>query len=573
MRQSKILIPTLKEDPSDAEVVSHKLMMRAGLVSQRASGLYSWLPLGLRVLRKVENIIRVEMDNAGAQELLMPVVQPSELWVETGRWEKMGAELCRLKDRHEREFCLGPTHEEVITDIFRREVNSYKDLPATYYQIQTKFRDEPRPRFGLMRAREFIMKDGYSFHLDQASFDETYQAIYDCYCVILNRMQLDYRAVIADTGNIGGENSHEFHVLANSGEDVIVYASDGDYAANIEKAESAPLEEVSEASTIELAEIHTPGALSIDDVATQLSKPAKEILKTLLVENDEGLTALVLRGDHELNLVKAEKLLGVTAPISFATDEQILKHTGVKVGSLGPIQSNLPLYVDREAAALVNFVCGANKTDYHLANCRWDRDRPLKDGEIVDIRNVVEGDPAINGQGPLKFQRGIEVGHIFQLDRKYSEPMKATVLDDNGKSIAPIMGCYGMGVTRLVAALIEQNHDDKGIVWPTTELSPFHLHIIPINYDKSELVKNNADALYKKALAMGVEVLIDDRKERPGVKFADADLIGIPHRIVLGEKSLQKGVIEYSTRKELEPLELPIDEALSKVSVSSNEKG
>ena len=512
------------------------------------------------------------MDKAGAQELLMPVVQPSELWAETGRWEKMGAELCRLKDRHEREFCLGPTHEEVITDIFRREVNSYKDLPATYYQIQTKFRDEPRPRFGLMRAREFIMKDGYSFHLDQTSFDETYQAIYDCYCVILNRMQLDYRAVIADTGNIGGENSHEFHVLANSGEDVIAYATDGDYAANLEKAESAPLEQPHETPADEQTEIHTPDALSIDDVAKQLSVPAKGILKTLLVESDEGLMALVLRGDHELNLVKAEKIPGVTAPISFATDEQILKHTGVKVGSLGPIQSNLPLYVDREAAALVNFVCGANKTDYHLANCRWDRDRPLKKHEIVDIRNVVEGDPAINNQGSLKFQRGIEVGHIFQLDRKYSEPMKATVLDDQGKSVAPIMGCYGMGVTRLVAALIEQNHDDKGIVWPTTELSPYHLHIIPLNYDKSELVKNNADSIYKKALARGLEVLIDDRKERPGVKFADADLIGIPHRIVLGEKSLQKGVVEYSTRKELEPQELPIEDALSKVYLSDNEE-
>ena len=570
MRQSKILIPTLKENPSDAEVVSHKLMMRAGLVRQLASGLYSWLPIGLRVLRKVENIIRGEMDKIGAQELLMPVVQPSELWEETGRWEKMGSELCRLKDRHEREFCLGPTHEEVITDIFRREVNSYKDLPATYYQIQTKFRDEPRPRFGLMRAREFIMKDGYSFHMDQTSFDETYQAIYDCYCVILHRMQLDYRAVIADTGNIGGENSHEFHVLANSGEDVIAYATDGDYAANLERAESASLEQPQEKTAGEQTEIHTPDALSVDDVAKQLSIQSKEILKTLLVESDDGLIALVLRGDHELNLVKAEKISGVIAPISFATDEQIIKHTGVKAGSLGPIQSNLPLYVDREAAALVNFVCGANKTGYHLVNCRWDRDRPLNNHEIVDIRYVVEGDPAINDQGQLKFQRGIEVGHIFQLDRKYSEPMKATVLDDQGKSVAPIMGCYGMGVTRLVAALIEQNHDDKGIVWPTTELSPYHLHIIPLNYDKSELVKNNADLIYQKALTAGLEVLIDDRKERPGVKFADADLIGIPHRIVLGEKSLQKGVVEYSTRKELAPQELSIDDALSKVFLSEN---
>lgn len=570
MRQSKILIPTLKEEPSDAEVVSHKLMLRSGLVRQLASGLYSWLPLGLRTLRKVEKIIREEMDKTGAQELLMPVVQPSELWVETGRWDKMGPELCRLQDRHERDFCLGPTHEEVITDIFRREVNSYKDLPSTYYQIQTKFRDEPRPRFGLMRAREFIMKDAYSFHIDQENFDETYQAIYDCYCSILDRMQLDYRAVIADTGNIGGENSHEFHVLAQSGEDTIVYATDGEYAANLEKAEAAPLDDnLAGIAKTEIKEIHTPSASTIQDVSSLLSIKSQNILKTLLVESSEGLMALVLRGDHELNVVKAEKIPGVKIPITFATEELIVKATGTKIGSLGPINSSIPLFVDREAAALAEFACGANKTDYHLVNCSWDRDRPLDSNEIVDIRNVVEGDPAIQNQGTLKFQRGIEVGHIFQLDRKYSEPMKASVQDDKGKSLVPIMGCYGMGVTRLVAAIIEQHHDEKGIVWPTNDLAPYHLHIIPINYDKSDLVKKNSDAIYKEAQSLGFEVLLDDRSERPGVKFADADLIGIPHRIIVGERSLKNELVEYCSRKTLEPIQLSIQEALSKVHPAS----
>ena len=570
MRQSQILIPTLKEEPSDAEVVSHKLMIRAGLVRQLASGLYSWLPLGLRALRKVEKIIREEMDKTGAQELLMPVVQPSELWVETGRWDKMGPELCRLRDRHQRDFCLGPTHEEVITDIFRREVNSYRDLPSTYYQIQTKFRDEPRPRFGLMRAREFIMKDAYSFHVDQANFDETYQAIYDCYCAILDKMQLDYRAVIADTGNIGGENSHEFHVLAQSGEDIIVYATNGPYAANLEKAEAAPLETQARTTKTDMNEIHTPGVSTIQDVSALLSIEPQNMLKTLLVESRQGLIALVLRGDHELNLVKAEKIPGIKTPITFATDELIVKETRANIGSLGPINSSIPLLVDREAASLTDFACGANKTDYHLVSCNWDRDRPLDDHEIVDIRNVVEGDPAIQNQGTLKFQRGIEVGHIFQLDRKYSTPMKASVLDDQGKSITPIMGCYGMGVTRLVAALIEQNHDDKGIVWPTNELAPYHLHIIPLNYDKSDLVKKNSDSIYKEAQSMGLEVLLDDRNERPGVKFADADLIGIPHRIVVGERSLKNDLVEYCTRKTLEPIQVPVSEVLSKVNISGS---
>ena len=567
MLQSKILIPTLKEEPADAEVVSHKLMVRAGLVRQLASGLYSWLPAGLRVLRKVEKIIREEMDSTGAQELLMPVVQPAELWVETGRWDKMGPELCRLQDRHQRDFCLGPTHEEVITDLFRREVKSYKQLPVNYYQIQTKFRDERRPRFGLIRAREFIMKDAYSFHVNQSSFDQTYHAMYECYCAILTRMNLDYRVVVADTGSIGGENSHEFHVLAQSGEDTIVYSSKGDYAANLEKAESAAPEKQEKGQIEDLEEIHTPGASTIRDVAHQLNISKTSILKTLLLVGEEGLIATVLRGDHELNLVKAGKIPNVKTPVTFANDESILQATGVKTGSLGPINAKIPVFVDREAAALTSFVCGANKTDFHYKHCDWLRDSPLEEQQIVDIRNVLEGDQAIDKQGELKFQKGIEVGHIFQLNRTYSQAMNARVQGDHGENLIPIMGCYGMGVTRLVAALIEQNHDEKGIIWPTTSLAPFHLHIIPINYHKSDTVKESTDLLYKKAESMGLEVLVDDRSDRPGVKFADADLIGVPHRIVLGERSLENHRVEYSTRKNLEPQEIDINEVLSVIKI------
>lgn len=563
MRQSEILLPTLKEDPADADVVSHKLMLRAGLIRQLASGLYSWLPLGLRVLRKIESIIRDELNACGAQELLMPVVQPAELWNETGRWAKMGPEMLRMRDRHDRDFCLGPTHEEVITDIFRREIQSYRQLPCNFYQIQTKFRDERRPRFGVMRAREFTMKDGYSFHIDQASFDSTYQVMYDCYARILQRMHLNFRAVEADTGSIGGSNSHEFHVLASSGEDTIAYASAGDYAANLEKAVSAP--PVARATaTQEMATVATPGAKSIDDVANMLKISPRQIVKTLIVQGDNNLVAIVLRGDHELNEIKTAKLAGISSPVTFATDAEIQQSTGTNVGSLGPVGCKLDYFVDREAAALSDFVCGANTDDVHLTGVNWQRDCPLVDAQIVDARNVIEGDLAPNDQGELKFLRGIEVGHIFQLGSTYSTPMQANVLDKDGRSVTPIMGCYGMGVTRLVAAVIEQYHDENGITWPEP-LSPFHLHIIALNYHKSAAVKSATDELYEQACAQGIEVLLDDRDERPGVKFADADLVGIPHRIVVGDRGLKNGVVEYKRRIDADATEVALDVALAKL--------
>lgn len=554
MRQSTMLLPTTKEDPADADVISHKLMLRAGLIRQLASGLYSWLPLGLRVLRKVEQIIRAELDLSGAQELLMPVVQPAELWQESGRWEKMGPEMLRMQDRHQRDFCLGPTHEEVVTDIFRREIQSYKQLPVNFYQIQTKFRDERRPRFGVMRAREFTMKDGYSFHADQDSFDATYQEMHACYSRILKRMQLDFRPVEADTGNIGGANSHEFHVLAASGEDTIVYATDGPYAANLERAESA-VPAPRPVPTAEMSMIDTPTQRTIAELCELLDLTPAQTVKTLVVHGEEGFIALVLRGDHELNEIKAEKLPGVRAPLTFATDAEIEQATGAKAGSLGPVNSRIPYLVDREAAAIADFPCGANQTGKHYVGVNWERDCELTDAQTVDARNVVEGDPAPDGQGELKFLRGIEVGHIFQLGTVYSEAMDANVLDQDGRALTPIMGCYGMGVTRLVAAVIEQNHDDGGIIWPEP-LAPFQLHILALNYQKSSLVKEAADQLYADALNAGIEVLFDDRDDRPGVKFNDADLIGIPHRVVIGERSLKEGFVEYRTRRatEAEPV-------------------
>ena len=570
MRQSELLLPTLKETPADADVISHQLMLRAGLIRQLASGLYSWLPLGLRVLRNVEQIIREELNISGAQELLMPVVQPAELWEESGRWSKMGAEMLRLQDRHERAFCLGPTHEEVITDIFRREVQSYKQLPVNFYQIQTKFRDERRPRFGVMRAREFIMKDGYSFHLDQASFDATYKEMYNCYERILRRMQLDFRAVEADTGNIGGNNSHEFHVLAASGEDTIVYASDGPYAANLEKAVAAEPSEVS-ATSDALKQVSTPTQKTINAVADLLNISATQCVKTLVVkaqsdeaETSSALIAIILRGDHDLNEIKAANLPGVAQPLAFADEAEIVAAFSAHPGSLGPVHCPIPLLVDREAAVLASFVCGANEDGVHFQGVNWQRDCPLKDAQIIDARNVVEGDPAPNDQGELKFLRGIEVGHIFQLDRAYSEPMGAFVLDQDGRDTAPIMGCYGMGVTRLVAAVIEQNHDDRGITWPQP-LAPFTLHIIALNAQKSIAVQEAAEHLYTAADAAGISVLFDDRNERPGVKFADADLIGIPHRIVIGDRGLQNGVVEYKHRLSQDNEELSPESALTKV--------
>jgi len=557
MRQSQLLIPTLKENPADADIVSHRLMLRAGLIRQVASGLYTWLPLGLRVVRRIETILREELNRSGAQEVLMPVVQPAELWEESGRWTKMGPEMLRMRDRHERDFCLGPTHEEVITDLFRREVHSYRQLPCNFYQIQTKFRDEVRPRFGVMRAREFTMKDGYSFHIDQASLDATYREMYDCYSRILRRMDLRFRAVEADTGNIGGANSHEFHVLADSGEDVIVYATAGDYAANLEKAQAAP-PAPRPAPTRALERLPTPGQESIAEVAAFFGIDARQCVKTLVVEGTDGAVALVLRGDHELNEIKAQHLPGVATPLRLAADVDVSAAVGCRPGSIGPIGLTIPVWIDREAAALADFVCGANVDGFHYTGANWQRDVPIDDDRIVDIRNVVAGDRAPDGQGELQLLRGIEVGHIFQLGRVYSEPLAAGVLDRNGQSVIPLMGCYGIGVTRMVAAIIEQNHDANGIVWPEP-VAPFDVHIVALNYTKSDNVRGAADALYRTLAERGHAVLLDDRDERPGVKFADADLIGLPHRITVGDRGLAEGVVEYRRRSESTSTNVALD--------------
>jgi prolyl-tRNA synthetase len=563
MRQSQFLIPTLKENPADADVVSHKLMLRAGMIRQVASGIYTWLPLGLRVIRKIEQIIREELYASGAQEVLMPVVQPAELWQETGRWDKMGPEMLRLRDRHERDFCLGPTHEEIITDLFRREIQSYRQLPCNFYQIQTKFRDEIRPRFGVMRAREFTMKDGYSFDLDQAAFDITYQRMYDCYARILTRMELDFRAVEADTGNIGGANSHEFHVLAESGEDTIAYATEGDYAANLERAVGCkpdPRPAAGEAMT----KVATPGQTTITQVADLLSVPPQRCVKTMIVRGEDSLIAIVLRGDHQLNEIKVEKFPGVVAPVEFATDAEILSATGCKPGSLGPVGLELPCFVDASACAIADFVCGANEEDFHFINANWERDVEIKEEHVVDARNVEAGEKAPDNQGQLQFLKGIEVGHIFQLGRVYSEPMAATVLDRNGKDLIPIMGCYGMGVTRLVAAVIEQNHDEVGIIWPIP-VAPFNVHIVALNYGKSESVREAADELYQSFIDKNMDVLLDDRDDRPGVKFADSDLIGIPHRITVGERSLKEGNVEYRYRSETDSAAIALGDVLQQI--------
>ena len=563
MRQSTLLLPTLKENPADADVISHRLMLRAGLIRQLASGLYTWLPLGLRVLRKIETIIREEMNISGAQEVLMPVVQPAELWQESGRWQKMGDEMLRMQDRHERDFCLGPTHEEVITDIFRREIHSYKQLPINFYQIQTKFRDERRPRFGVMRAREFMMKDAYSFHLDQASFDATYQEMYDCYSRILTRMQLTFRPVQADTGNIGGDNSHEFHVLASSGEDTIAYAAGGTYAANLEKA-TALAPSSAPAPAEDLERIDTPNEKTIDAISKRLNLPANRCVKTLVVKGNEGPVAIILRGDHELNEIKAAKLPNIVAPLTFADEKEIVASMGAHPGSLGPVNCKIDYLVDRDAAALADFVCGANEDAVHFTGANWHRDCALEDKQIVDARNVVEGDTAPDGKGNIEFLRGIEVGHIFQLDKAYSEPLEASVLDKEGTSQIPIMGCYGMGVTRLVAAVIEQNHDEDGILWPQP-LAPYDLHIVALNPQKSTAVREAAEKLYADAIAAGLEVLLDDRDERPGVKFADADLIGIPQRLVVGDRGLKNDVVEYKLRHEASATEVSLVNVIDEV--------
>lgn len=561
MRTSNFLIATQKETPADAEVISHQLMLRAGLIRKLASGLYTWLPLGLRVLRRVESIVREEMDKSGAQELSMPVMQPSELWHESGRWEQYGPELLRIKDRHERDFCLGPTHEEVITDLVRNEIKSYKQLPINLYQIQTKVRDEIRPRFGIMRSREFLMKDAYSFHATQASLEETYQVMHRTYSSIFTRLGLDFRPVIADTGSIGGSASHEFHVLANAGEDDIAFSDSSDYAANVEMAEALAPACDRPTPGAELQEVATPDVKSIEDLANFLDVDQATTIKTLLVaaEQEGQLVALVLRGDHQLNPIKAEKLSGVASPLRMATEDEARAAGGAGFGSLGPVGLQVSTIVDRSAACLADFNCGANRDGFHLTGVNWERDCPP--GTVEDLRRVEEGDPSPDGEGTLQIKRGIEVGHIFQLGTKYSEAMSAKVLDETGRNVTMTMGCYGIGVSRIVAAAIEQNHDDSGIIWPAS-IAPFQLAIIPLNMQKSAAVADCAQELYQMLIDAGVEVLMDDRNERPGVKFADMELIGIPHRIVIGDRALAEDNIEYKGREDTDSVLIARDEIL-----------
>ncbi|MBB3167818.1 proline--tRNA ligase [Simiduia aestuariiviva] len=568
MRASRFLIATLKETPNDAEVISHQLMLRAGMIRKLASGLYTWLPLGLRVLRKVEAIVREEMNNAGAQEMLMPVVQPAELWEESGRWQQYGPELLRITDRHDRAFCLGPTHEEVVTDMVRNEISSYKQLPATYYQIQTKFRDEIRPRFGVMRSREFIMKDAYSFHASEECLQATYQVMHQAYCNIFDRIGLEYRPVLADTGSIGGAFSHEFHVLAASGEDAIVFSDGSDYAANIEKAEAlAPTSERAQPSQ-SMTKVATPSAHTIEEVCAQLAVTANNTVKTLIVlgeaeeqDQTQPLVALVIRGDHDLNEIKAEKLAGVSSPLTFAPEDRIKSELGAGVGSLGPVNLPILTIVDRSAAQLADFVCGANEDGFHLTGVNWERDASLSRTE--DIRNVVAGDPSPDGKGSLGIKRGIEVGHIFQLGTKYSKALNASVLNENGKAEVMTMGCYGIGVTRVVAAAIEQNHDDNGIIWPNA-IAPFQVAIIPININKSDAVRLACEQLYADLLNAGIDVLfMDEDKARLGVMLANTELMGIPHRIVVGDRGLENGEVEYKGRRDSESRQLPLAGAIT----------
>jgi prolyl-tRNA synthetase len=561
MRLSQYPINTTKETPAEAEVISHQLMLRAGLIRRLAAGLYSWLPMGLRVLRKVERIVREEMDRSGAFELVMPVVQPAELWQESLRWSEYGPELLRFKDRHERDFVAGPTHEEVITDIARRELQSYRQLPVNFYQIQTKFRDEVRPRFGVMRAREFIMKDAYSFHLDQASLQAGYRAMYDAYTRIFTRTGLTFRAVRAESGAIGGDVSQEFHVLAESGEDAIVFSDADDYAANLEAAAAPVPREPRPQPAEALRRVPTPGARTIADLARMLDVDPARCVKTLIVEGEEdSVVALVVRGDHELNAVKAQKLPGVASPLRMASPARVRETTGTEPGYVGLVGLACPIYADHSALVLADFVCGANEKDMHLAGVNWERD--VRGAQAADLRKVVEGDPSPSGQGRLKVVRGIEVGHIFQLGSKYSKPMKAVVLDEAGKEVTLLMGCYGIGVTRVVAAAIEQNHDERGIIWPAP-IAPFQVVLVPINLQKSARVREVSDRLYAELGSAGVEVLYDDRDARPGVKFADAELLGIPHRVVVAERGLEAGRLEYRHRRETASVEFPADEALA----------
>jgi len=567
MRTSNFLLATLKETPSDADVISHQLMLRAGMIRRVASGVYTWLPLGLKVLRKVENIIREEMDASGAQEVMMPVVQPAELWQESGRWEQYGPELLRIHDRHNREFCLGPTHEEIITQMAKTEIRSYRDLPANFYQIQTKFRDEVRPRFGVMRSREFIMKDAYSFNINRESLQQTYALMRAAYIRIFDRIGFDYRPVSADSGSIGGDASHEFHVLAASGEDDIAFSTESDYAANIELAEAMP--DISEraAAVEEMRLVDTPDTKTIQALVDKFDLPIKKTIKTLIVkasdEVEADLLALLVRGDRELNEIKAAKLQQVAEPLEFAGETEIRDAVGAGPGSLGVVNMPLTVIADREVALMSDFGAGANVDDQHYFGINWGRD--AAEPEVADIRNVVEGDASPDGKGTLEIKRGIEVGHIFQLGTKYSAAMGATVLDEQGKARVMEMGCYGIGVTRIVAAAIEQNHDDRGIIWPSA-IAPFQVAIVAIGYLKSEAVKAQADALYTALQQAGIEVLLDDRKERPGVMFADMELIGIPHRLTIGDRALERGVIEYANRASGDKQDLAIDQTLAFIS-------
>jgi len=570
MRATEFLLATEKETPADAVVVSHQLMMRAGMIRKLAAGLYTWMPLGLRTLRKVEAIVREEMTRAGAQEVLMPAVQPAELWEETGRWYQYGGELLRVKDRHNRDFCIGPTHEEVITDLARNQLSSYKQLPVNLFQIQTKFRDETRPRFGVMRAREFIMKDAYSFHLTEESLQETYDKMHAAYSRIFTRLGLDFRPVLADTGSIGGARSHEFHVLASSGEDDIAFSTESDYAANVELAEALAPAGERPAAAATLNKVSTPSVTSIEDVAKFLNAGPAQVLKAIVVrgehteENASGEPApvvLFLRGDHELNEIKAEKIPGVAAPLQFASDAEITAAGGVS-GFTGPQGLTVKCYADRSAAHMADFICGANEDGMHFTGFNWERDCALP--EVRDLRNVVAGDPSPCGKGVLEIKRGIEVGHIFQLGTKYSAPMKATVLDENGKDRTLIMGCYGIGVSRVVASAIEQNHDDNGIIWPDA-IAPFHIGIVPMNLHRSEAVQQATEKLYAELQAAGFEVYLDDRdkKTSPGVKFADMELMGLPHRIVISDRGLEENTVEYAARRNGEKKDIAISDIIS----------
>jgi prolyl-tRNA synthetase len=561
MRASQFFLSTLKEAPADAEIVSHKLMLRAGLIRRLAGGIYTWMPLGLRVVRKVEAVIREEMNRAGAIELFMPAVQPAELWQESERWQKYGPELARLKDRHDRDFCIGPTHEEVITDIARRDLRSYRQLPVHFYQIQTKFRDEIRPRFGVMRGREFTMKDGYSFHADHADLEREYQSMYDTYRRIFGRLGLRFRAVAADTGAIGGTGSHEFHVLAESGEDAIAFSPQSDYAANVELAEAVAPATPRPPAAEQLVKVPTPGKTRCEDVAALLGLPLARTVKAIAVMHGEAFNLLLVRGDHELNEIKAQKLPGLD-PFRFAAEPEIERHLGCKPGYIGPIgiDPGIRVIADRSVAVMADFVCGANAEGYHLRGVNFGRDS-REPALVADIRKVVPGDPSPDGSGALEIVRGIEVGHIFQLRTRYSEKMRATFLDEGGKSRCFEMGCYGIGVTRIVGAAIEQNHDDRGIIWPDP-IAPFRLAIVPLGYRRGDAVRRAADEVYAALLGAGLDVLLDDRDERPGVLLADAELVGIPHRVVIGERGLKDGRIEYQGRRETSPTLIPAADAV-----------